>query len=287
MTNLNILLPLYNDWRSCNILIKKINEQLRKKKRFGNILILDDASTQKINVANSGLKNIRKIKVLKLKKNLGSQKIISIGLDYIKNEKNKIIVIMDSDGEDDVNQINNLIDTANKNKNYIAVASRVKRKENLIFRILYKIHLIIAFLLTFNWISFGNYSSFHSNNIKKILKNNSSWLAYSSCVVKNCKLIKISTDRQKRFYGKSKLSFLGLFNHSFRVLSVFQNKILIISIFYLLMINFFLYKKFSIQIIMFSFILIYNFLIFITSKNNDNFLFFKKDKFIKRVLKVK
>ena len=287
MTNLNILLPLYNDWISCNILIKKINEQLRKKKRFGNILILDDASTQKINVANSGLKNIRKIKVLKLKKNLGSQKIISIGLDYIKNEKNKIIVIMDSDGEDDVNQINNLIDTANKNKNYIAVASRVKRKENLIFRILYKIHLIIAFLLTFNWISFGNYSSFHSNNIKKILKNNSSWLAYSSCVVKNCKLIKISTDRQKRFYGKSKLSFLGLFNHSFRVLSVFQNKILIISIFYLLMINFFLYKKFSIQIIMFSFILIYNFLIFITSKNNDNFLFFKKDKFIKRVLKVK
>ena len=199
MTNLNILLPLYNDWRSCNILIKKINEQLRKKKRFGNILILDDASTQKINVTRLGLKNIRKIKVLKLKKNLGSQKIISIGLDYIKNKKNKIIVIMDSDGEDDVNQINNLIDTANKNKNYIAVASRVKRKEHLIFRILYKIHLIIAFLLTFNWISFGNYSSFHSNNIKKILKNNSSWLAYSSCVIKNCKLIKIATDRQKRF----------------------------------------------------------------------------------------
>ena len=58
MTNLNILLPLYNDWRSCNILIKKINEQLRKKKRFGNILILDDASTQKINVTRLGLKNI-------------------------------------------------------------------------------------------------------------------------------------------------------------------------------------------------------------------------------------
>ena len=53
------------------------------------------------------------------------------------------------------------------------------------------------------------------------------------------------------------------------------------------MINFFLYKKFSIQIIMFSFILIYNFLIFVTSKSNDNFLFFKKDMFIKQVLKVK
>ena len=171
MTNLNILLPLYNDWRSCNILIKKINEQLRKRKRYGNILILDDASTQKTNVIRTGLKNIRKIKVLRLKKNLGSQKIISIGLNYIKNEKNKIIVLMDSDGEDDANKINNLVDVANKNKSYIVVASRVRRKEHLIFRILYKIHLIITFLLTFNWISFGNYSSFHSKNIKNILKN--------------------------------------------------------------------------------------------------------------------
>ena len=139
MTNLNILLPLYNDWRSCNILIKKINEQLRKRKRYGNILILDDASTQKTNVIRTGLKNIRKIKVLRLKKNLGSQKIISIGLNYIKNEKNKIIVLMDSDGEDDANKINNLVDVANKNKSYIVVASRVRRKEHLIFRILYKI----------------------------------------------------------------------------------------------------------------------------------------------------
>ena len=34
MAKLNILLPLYNDWRSCNFLIKKINEQLKKKKEI-------------------------------------------------------------------------------------------------------------------------------------------------------------------------------------------------------------------------------------------------------------
>ena len=89
MTNLNILLPLYNDWRSCNILIKKINEQLRKKKRFGNILILDDASTQKINVTRSGLKNIRKIKVLKLKKNLGVKRLFLLVLTILKMKKIK------------------------------------------------------------------------------------------------------------------------------------------------------------------------------------------------------
>ncbi len=287
MKNLNILLPLFNDWISCNILIKKINDQLRKKKRFASILILDDASTQKINVAKSGLKNIKSIKVLSLKKNLGSQKIISIGLESIKNEKNKIIVIMDSDGEDDVNQINNLIDAACNNPDYIAVASRVKRKEHFIFKALYKIHLIITFLLTFNWISFGNYSCFHSKNIKKILKNNHSWLAYSSCVVRNCKITKISTNRQKRFFGKSKLSFYGLFNHSFRVLSVFQNKILLTSIIYLFITNLFLEEMYYFQEIISFFIILYNLMILITLKKNKNFLYFKKKEFIKKIHKIK
>ena len=64
-----------------------------------------------------------------MKENLGSQKIISIGLNYLRNKKNDIITIMDSDGEDDVTQINNLIDVAEKNKKYVIAASRTKEKK--------------------------------------------------------------------------------------------------------------------------------------------------------------
>ena len=39
-----------------------------------------------------------------------------------------------------------IIDICYKNSNYIAVASRVKRRENIIFKILYKSHLILTFL---------------------------------------------------------------------------------------------------------------------------------------------
>ena len=287
MRNLNILLPLFNDWRSCNILIKKINYQLGKKKRFASILILDDASTQKKNVTKSGLKNIINIKVLSLKKNLGSQKIISIGLDSIKNIKNKIVVIMDSDGEDDVDQINNLIDTANNNPDCIAVASRIKRKEHFIFKLLYKIHLVITFLFTFKWISYGNYSCFNSKNIRNILKNSNSWLAYSSCIAKNCKIIKVPTNRQKRFYGKSKLSFFGLFNHSFRVLSVFQSRIIVISIVYFILVDIFS-KVYSFdEEILYFFIFFYNLIIFFTLQKNNNSLFFRKKTFIKKIYKIK
>ena len=145
MNRLKILLPLYNDWKSCNLLLKKINNQLKKRNRMAAIMILDDASTQKTNLSLNNLKNIKSIDILKMKENLGSQKIISIGLNYLRNKKNHIITIMDSDGEDDVTQINNLIDNAEKNKKYVIVASRTKRKESLVFRVLYKMHLLITF----------------------------------------------------------------------------------------------------------------------------------------------
>ena len=100
---------------------------------------------------------------------MGSQKIISLGLTNIKNKKNEIIVIMDSDGEDDVSNLNKLIDIALKNKRYIITATRTRRRENYIFKLFYKLHLLITFIFTLEWISFGNYSSFHSQNLKKIL----------------------------------------------------------------------------------------------------------------------
>jgi len=282
VTKLNILLPLYNDWRSCNYLIKKINDQLCKRKRYADILILNDASTQKTTVNKKGIKNIRRIKVLTSNKNLGSQKIITLGLNFVKKEKNKINIIMDSDGEDDVLQLNNLIDICSKNPNFIAVASRVKRRENKIFKILYKSHLILTFLLTFKWISFGNYSCFYTKQINKIIKNNDSWLAFSSSVAKNCEIIKLDSDRQKRLFGKSKLSFFGLFNHAFRILAVFQKRVFLISLLYIFLLN--IIFQFNVNLLFFYLyflILLINFLIFIAKKKNlagINDIYFKKIK---------
>lgn len=289
MTKFNILLPLYNDWRSVNLLIKKINKEFFRYKRFANILILDDSSTQKAFLNINNLKNISSIRILTVNKNLGSQKIISVGLDFIKKKKNEMIIVMDSDGEDDVLQINKLINKAIKNPNFLIVASRVRRREMFIFQLLYKAHLMLTYCFTFNWVSFGNYSCFHSKNIKKILKNNDSWLAYSSCVLKNCKVIKIDTERQKRFFGKSKLSFFSLFEHSFRVLSVYQTKILLTSSLYI----FFLYVITKLEIInfynfiIFFLILLFNSVIFLTKRNILNNFILQKSELIKKIKRIK
>ena len=55
---------------------------------FANFIIVDDYSKISKKINTKGLSNINEIKVIRLKKNLGSQKAISIGLKYINKFKN-------------------------------------------------------------------------------------------------------------------------------------------------------------------------------------------------------
>ena len=236
-----ILIPVFNDWKSLNFLLIQINNQV---KRIGSIqiLIINDASTQKITIKKKKFNKIKKIKILNLKKNLGSQKAISVGLDYLyKIKKSFYLTIMDGDGEDNPNQLNKMIDLASKNKNFVITSHREKRNENLIIKFGYNLHLIISFLFTWEWISFGNFSTFHSKNLKKINTNNV-WYAYSSAILKNCKIIKTFSERQKRYFDNSKVGLLNLVEHSMRIMVVFYKRVLFTSLI-ILFLSFFINEK--------------------------------------------
>ena len=158
MNNFIILTPTFNDWRSLSKLLLEIDKNILGLKGNFRVLIINDASTiePKLNLKN--IKRLRKINIITLKKNLGSQKSICVGLKYLKKKKTKaIIVILDSDGEDNPKQIKKLINLAEKNPNSIISANRLRRKENIFFKLLYKLHLLITFLFTGKYINFGNY----------------------------------------------------------------------------------------------------------------------------------
>ncbi len=265
MTKYLFLIPLYNDWRSLNFLLRKINAEISKKKRSAEVIILNDASEIKKNLSKKNLSSLKKIDIVNLKENLGSQKAISVGLGYIsKLKKKSIIIIMDSDGEDDPSQINLMIDKAKKFPNHVVVSNRTKRKEIFIFRILYKIHLILTFVFTGKWISFGNYSSFNIKNLKKLKKNNSTWYALSSGILHNCDIKNVYAERKKRFFDNSKVSFPSLFFHSLRIISVFQKRVFLTSILYTLIL--FFYPSFENNLVLFitSSLIILNISILIT-----------------------
>ena len=134
MKNYLFLLPVFNDWKSLNLLLKKINEEIGEKSKYSHILIINDNSSEKINVENNLVKNFKSFKVISLKKNLGSQRCIAVGLKYLQKEnKEYIITILDSDGEDDPSKINEMIDMAINASNFIITSNRTNRKENFFF----------------------------------------------------------------------------------------------------------------------------------------------------------
>ena len=257
------VIPVYNDSRSLNKLIANLNIVLKKNKKIEHeILVIDDNSSEKIKINIKNFETIKKLRILTLKKNLGSQKAIAVGLKYLKNrKKNFLITVMDGDGEDDPNQVLKMIDNANQNPKHIITSNRERREESLIIVSLYKLHLIITFLFTCKWISFGNFSTFHKDNLKNLLSNNFSWYAHSSSVLKNCNIIRLYSKRKKRYFDKSKLGLITLFEHSLRVNVVFYKNIFQMSLVYLFLI-FFLFE-YNIKILFASGILFYNLLILI------------------------
>ena len=85
-----ILIPVYNDWKSLNKLLSEIDKCLKTIRNFNTeILILNDKSTEEYYINNHNFFSIKKIKILTLKKNLGSQKSIAIGLNYLNKSKDK------------------------------------------------------------------------------------------------------------------------------------------------------------------------------------------------------
>ena len=235
-----ILIPVYNDEKSLNKLLLIINEHIEGLINFDTeILILDDGSTEKIIIENKKLINFKKVAILTVKKNLGSQKIITVGLKYLKDkEKNFFVTVLDSDGEDNPFEIKKMLNTALENENYVITSNRKSRQESPLIISLYFAHLFLTFILSFKWISFGNFTSFHSKNIEKIISFGDSWLAYSGSVIKNCKIKRLYAKREKRLYGSSKVGIYKLIEHSLRINLVFFNRILFVIPIYIILIYF-------------------------------------------------
>ena len=238
MKNFTLILPMFNDWESLNILIERIENILKKTKYHFSVIIIDDKSTEKNIYSLNKNSYFKDIKILKLKKNIGSQKAIATALKYISDNSENFddkFIIMDSDGEDDPNKLLDLFNALEKNHNIkIATFNRTLRKESLLFSILYEVHLFITFLFTFNYIRFGNFSFITLDIIKKVVTKEELWFAYSATLNKYFdKKFKISAPRKKRISGHSKMSYMNLIKHSINIQIVNKKNLIFSYSFYL------------------------------------------------------
>ena len=234
---IKILIPVYNDWQSVYKLLSDINSDIADLEHEISVIIINDASNHDREVHVEDLKNIFSIKILNMKINQGHARCIATGLKYIyEKEEFDYIIPMDGDGEDRPEEIKDLIDHIKDSNNKPIVGERVKRSENLTFKICYQLHKLITFTFTGKSIRFGNFTCLPKKTVEKLVNEKATWNAFSGSLRKiENDLIAIPSIRGTRYFGPSKMSFMNLLKHSLSIISVFKKNFLIRSALFIIL----------------------------------------------------
>ncbi len=230
--NIIILIPVFNDFRSTSKLIEEIDSSLFNLNASFSVIIINDASTEEKNLENKNFNNIKALKLINMKNNIGHARCIATGLKHIsENEEFDYVIPMDGDGEDRPGEIKNFVEKIKDNPNKSIVGERIKRSEGLIFKICYFLHKIITYTFTGKFIKFGNFTCLTKETVKKLIEEKATWSSFSGSLAKiENNLINSPSTRGTRYFGPSKMSFLNLIKHSLAIIAVFKSSVIFRSI---------------------------------------------------------
>ena len=243
-----ILIPLYNDWKSVSKLLNEIDLQINSWDAEVSVIIVNDASTEERSGLNSNYKKIKSVKILNMKENRVHQRCIASGLKYIcEKEDFDRVIIMDADGEDRPEELNDFFKKAQESPSKTITGNRFKRSEGFIFKFLYEIHKLLTLVFTGKLIKFGNYSCLPREHVEQLIQRPYLWNSYSSSVVRTIDdRTFIPSTRGIRYVLPSKMNFSALVFHSLAIISVFRNIVVIRSIVYLFIYLFLIFDNISI-----------------------------------------
>ena len=243
-----ILIPIYNDWQSAFKLLENIDLQLDDLDAEVSVLIINDASTEKKPNNSFGFKNLKLVQIINMKKNWGHARCIAAGLKYISEKEDFDHVIpMDGDGEDRPAELGAIINEASGYPNNVITANRIKRSDGFLFRFCYLIHKYLTFIFAGKSIKFGNFTCLPKSVVAKMIKEPATWSSFSGSLSKIVtSRLSVESIRGSRYFGPSKMSFLGLIKHSLSIIAVFRTTVLIRAIIFLAVYLFFVLQHISV-----------------------------------------
>ena len=171
MNKIKILIPIYNDWKSAFKLLKDIDLQVNDLNHEFSVIIVNDCSTEERPINDFNFKNLKSVKIINMKRNMGHARCNASGLRYIaEHEDYDYIIPMDGDGEDRVEEITLLINKLNDYPDRVITANRVKRSEGSFFKLCYLLHKYLTLVFTGQSIKFGNFICLPKLAVNKMIK---------------------------------------------------------------------------------------------------------------------
>ena len=225
-----ILMPLYNDWGALSILLPALERELSAHGLRAEVLMVDDGSTVPAppSLGENSYNAIQSVDILSLRRNLGHQRAIAMGLCYIEaNRPCHAVVVMDCDGEDDPRDVPRLVTECLANERQkIIFAARARRAESLAFKFFYHLYRLVHFLLTGVKVRVGNFSVIPWPALERLVAVSELWNHYAAAVYKaRLPMALVATQRGPRLAGRSHMNLVALVVHGLSAMAVFGDRI--------------------------------------------------------------
>jgi len=225
--SLIVVMPVFEDVEASSRLFREL---ARTQGSGTYIVAVDDGSVRQpvdpAAIAAAGLQGV----VIRLRRNVGHQRAIAIGLGYVAEHfgDDRRVVVMDSDGEDTPESISELVRGLDSADVDVVVATRKSRVETLRFRTFYVVYKWLFAMLSGRKISFGNFMAIKMAGVRRLAAMQELWTHVAACVLSSkLRVTTCSLDRGPRYAGRSKMNFVGLALHGFRALMVFAEDVLV------------------------------------------------------------
>jgi len=228
ITRLVILIPVFNDWSAVALLLPALDHALEDSAMRVEILLVNDGSTEAPDLAllAQPFEHLHAVQILHLRRNLGHQRAIAVGLVHIhKHLPCAAVVVMDGDGEDRPRDVAYMIaEFVRSGQSAIIFAERAKRMEKAAFQLCYRLYCAIHWMLTGVRVRVGNFSIVPWQAVERLVVVSELWNHYAAAVFRaRLPYRSIPMDRGRRMSGESKMNFVALLVHGLSAISVFSD----------------------------------------------------------------
>lgn len=219
-----VMIPVHNDWEALALLLPRLDAVLVEAGRRARVLVVDDRSTAPCGdrLARLVLRAVTEVEVLTLRRNLGHQRAIAIGLTFVEQQRPvQRVVVMDGDGEDRPEDVPRLLAESERHPEAVVFAARHRRSESWRFRMGYGAYRALHRALTGLGVNVGNFSAVPASVLRQLVVVSDVWSHYAAAVYRaRIPYLQLPTTRGRRLAGEPTMRVSSLTTHGLSALAV-------------------------------------------------------------------
>jgi hypothetical protein len=228
--DLVVISPVYNDWSAVQLLLPQLDAELAKHHLSARLVLVDDGSYERPpeQLAARVAGAITEIRILTLRRNVGHQRALAIGLAFVQEQMPcHAVVVMDADGEDNPSDVPRLVaELETRGGRTIVFAQRIRRSEGFVFTSLYKLYRVAHRMLTGISVQVGNFSVIPCSLLDRLVVVSDLWNHYAAAVFQSrLPYTMVPTARGRRLSGRSSMNLVSLVGHGLSAIAVFADRV--------------------------------------------------------------